>query len=451
MFRLYRKVYVYTLVVLMGSFLLSFIAMQTVFDARQQNYVERLIRRDIGLVRRELRRTLEREPQALASRMDDLSSDLGWRLAYWDRFQHVHSSGIPKTPELTQARWAEIRRVGTLVTWRAPNPPEIWTLVGRRGQQVLWMQLDPAFLPRKFRGSLLPPLLFLFFLALLLIPLTRYLLRPYRELQVSIQRLATGDFSQPLDIARYRDFEGLASSFNHMSEQIQAMIQQKQRLIADVSHELRSPLTRLRVGLEMLLDRHPDSLRTIERGIHEIEELDRIIQDLLDISRLELDQLPMRLAHMDLVTLLQEQLERHRELLLRRELVILSDLPLSLELMGDRKRLGQVISNLLANLLKYVPAGTHADLRLTSDENWAVISLRDRGPGLPPDALDKIFEPFYRTDLSRSRKTGGTGLGLAIVKRMIEAHGGTVSASLPSDGEGGLCLTLRLPLQPKGF
>lgn len=453
---LYRKLYLYTLAVLLVTLILTGLVTSLFFSSHQEGLVRNVLRSQVLFIQREINKTLRRNPAALPERMEELGQDLGWQIALWDKGQLRHSTQA-HPPLLSAQTERQLQSEHYVIRWDFPGPPQVWiappTLrngLARNGgapkSRYLWLQPKLSQLSRPARGPLLAIFLVLVFLALLLLPLTAFLLKPYRELQTAIQRLAQGDFSQKLE-AKTAEFKPLTTAFNFMSQQLQEMIAQKQRLIADVSHELRSPLTRLRMLLEILAKEAPEQSPMIEKGIAETEELDRIIQDLLDISRLELDQLPLKKTRQDLRYLVFESLERHETLLENKHLEIVPQMPeQAVMVCVDRERLGQVFNNLLSNLAKYVPEHSRVDLCVREKDQQAEFVLRDRGPGIAPTDLEKIFEPFYRPDSSRSRRTGGTGLGLAIARRMAQAHGGELLARLPEDGQGGLEMSLRLPL-----
>ncbi|MBT9545472.1 MAG: HAMP domain-containing histidine kinase [Candidatus Sericytochromatia bacterium] len=454
---LYRKLYLYTLMVLIVTLALTGLVTGMIFSSHQEGLVRNVLRSQVMFIQRELNKTQRRNPSELVNRMEELGQDLGWQIALWEKGQLVHSTR-PKPPLLTPREQRKLQTDTYVISWDFPGSPQIWIAppapralrpVGGVKSRYLWLQPRLSQLSRPARGPLLAVFLVLVFLALLLLPLTAFLLKPYQELQTAIQRLAQGDFSQKLE-GKSPEFKPLTEAFNFMSQQIQEMIAQKQRLIADVSHELRSPLTRLRILLEILGKEAPAQASLVEKGIAETEDLDHIIQDLLDISRLELDQLPLKKTEQDLRYLIFESLERHETLLENRHLEILPEMPEQAVMVSvDRERLGQVFNNLLSNLAKYVPENSQVDLKLEQSPNMAHFIVRDRGPGIATADLEKIFEPFYRPDSSRSRRTGGTGLGLAIARRMARAHGGDLVARLPQDGQGGLEMCLSLPCLTK--
>lgn len=451
MSRLYRQAYLYILLILILSLILTGISMTLFFDHREQGMVVHTFRRQVFFIRREVQHLQRSGTPAIRLRLEELSQQLGWEIVFWQQGRVVYSSlPPPLTPSLKDLDLRELRLQPHAVSPNPLRPTQlVMALYSRHPERgLIWMQLKLSDLRAPLRGPALFMLLILGFLAILLIPLTRFLLRPYRDLQASIQRLAEGDFAHPLDERRYPAFEELTQSFNRMRGRLQQMMEQKQRLVADVSHELRSPLTRLRVILELWHQRHPSTEDLLHRASGEIEELNRIIDDLLEISRLQLHHMPLKVETVDLTWLLYEAAEKHQELLDRKELELLVSMPEhAVRLQADGRLLRRVFNNLFSNLVKYVPGPGQVNLELQLREEDLLVRLRDRGPGIPPEDLEGIFTPFYRSDQSRSRRTGGAGLGLAIVWEIIQAHGGRIKAVLPQDGEGGLQMDVYLPLQ----
>ncbi|HEY9840765.1 MAG TPA: ATP-binding protein [Candidatus Obscuribacterales bacterium] len=443
--RLYRQVYLYVIAIFLLSLMLTGLTMGLFFNQREQGLIAMAFRHQVQFFRRELLRTERQSPEQLPAHLKELGEQLGWDVAYWRQGRLIFAS-VSKAPELASLDLPALRAKGHLQL--GPPPQVVVPLYPRQPERgILWLRLKLAALEAPLRGPLLALGLVLLFLGLLLLPLTRFLLRPYRALQTSLQHVAEGDFDYPLEEKRYPAFQELVKTFNLMRARLQQMMQQKQRLVADVSHELRSPLTRLRVILE-LLDRQPGEAGLIGRAVDEIEELDRIIEDVLEISRLQLHSMPLRREPLDLTWLLFEVCEQHQPLLEAKGLELEVSMPHQpVRLMADARLLKRVFNNLFVNLSKYVPGPGMVDLELSEGPDQLLIRLRDRGPGLPQAELAEIFTPFYRLDPSRSRRTGGVGLGLAIVWEIIQAHQGSIQARLPADGPG-LEFLISLPKQP---
>jgi two-component system sensor histidine kinase CpxA len=271
--------------------------------------------------------------------------------------------------------------------------------------------------------------------------LSRLLTRRINNLQLASRRLATGDLGARL---RVRDKGGdetdeLARDFNSMAEQLQERIEAQKRLLGDVSHELRSPLARLRIALALAQEnseKTPEYLQRIER---ETERLEELIGQLLDThgGSIELN------THIDLVALLKQlcndtNFEGQGK---GKKVTMTHSVPRAMvATCGDL--LHKSFENIIRNGLHHSGENTEIVVTLEQLEECYTIQVSDSGGGVPEPELDKIFEAFYRTDLARTRTTGGIGLGLAIARRAINQHGGQVAAA---NSGAGLTVTVSLP------
>ena len=291
---------------------------------------------------------------------------------------------------------------------------------------------------------LLRPLLLLVAVLLvsfaLVYPLSRSITRPLVKLTAVVEAYGRGDLSQRSGLGDLDDEVGrLARSFDEMADRIQAARKAEKELLANVSHELRTPLARMKVALE-LIEPPDDAVRKRLQGLgEEVDELDRLIGDVLTASRLDLAALPLRKVRLRLADVLAKSLDRARQL--DPELKAESRVDPELSVDADESLLSRALDNLLDNARKYAN-GTPIELEARRDGAQAVIAVRDRGPGIPPEELPRVFDPFFRGEGVRGRATG-FGLGLALARRVAEAHGGTASAT--NAGGGGARIELRLP------
>ena len=278
--------------------------------------------------------------------------------------------------------------------------------------------------------------------------LARYLTKPIVALRAATQRLAEGDLSARVSETNRRDeLADLGNDFNRMAERIEALMKSQQRLVSDVSHELRSPLARLSVALELARAKAgTEASPALDRIEREAERLNELIGQLLTLAKLEsgvsvtpatvvaLDQLVKNIV----ADASFEAANRQREVKLVR-----CD---ECRVQGSAELLRRAIENIVRNAVRYTPENSSVEVILKREADHAIISVRDFGAGVPVDALDQLFEPFYRVAESRDRQTGGIGLGLAITKSAIQLHGGTVQAFNASDGgDGGLVVKITLP------
>jgi two-component system, OmpR family, phosphate regulon sensor histidine kinase PhoR len=207
----------------------------------------------------------------------------------------------------------------------------------------------------------------------------------------------------------------------------------RREFVANVSHELRTPLSMIKGYVETLVEGGWQDAEVAPRFLQIIQKhVDRLtflIEDLLTISRLESGQISMTLQPVELQPVASRVLEDLRKPAAAREVRLVNDIPSGFMVTADADRLEQVFSNLVENAIKYGRADGTVTVRVvTAPENKACCSVEDDGPGIPAEALDRVFERFYRVDRARTRDAGGTGLGLAIVKHIVQAHGGEVWA-----------------------
>ena len=276
-----------------------------------------------------------------------------------------------------------------------------------------------------------------------------YVAAPLQRIRASAHRFAEGDLDARvgrLRFGRSTEINALATEFDAMAERIKAFIESHRRLVRDVSHELRSPLARQRVALE--LARGGDAAQvnaSLDRIECESDRLEAMLAQALELSRLETAIMPMD-DHVELDALLDDVITNadYEGVPRGRKVVLLERTRLSL--VGSHPALYSAFENVIRNALAYTADGSAVGVRLARVGAWASVKVRDHGPGVPPGELARIFEPFYRTDTARARSSGGTGLGLAIARRAIERHGGTILAQ-NADG-GGLEVTIELPIGP---
>jgi signal transduction histidine kinase len=263
----------------------------------------------------------------------------------------------------------------------------------------------------------------------------RRALRPLRALGDGVARLGAGDLDVVLENRTRDEFGVLTDAFNRMAGRVKERVLARDQLLLDVSHELRSPLTRLKVALALL----PDSAKKAQAEA-DAAEMEAMVGELLELERLR-DPRALRTTRADLAALLREAARAYEDGPPGvRVSAAPPEIPLDLDVDGVRT----VLRNLLGNAVKYsLPDSRPVEVSARCDEEGLVVRVADDGSGIPEADLERLFEPFFRVDRSRSRKTGGYGLGLSICKRIVEAHGGTLTAA--NNPGRGACFTLRVP------
>ena len=282
--------------------------------------------------------------------------------------------------------------------------------------------------------------------------LARYITAPVARLRGATRRLAEGDLSARVgsgERKRRDELEDLGRDFDGMAERMESMVSAQRRLLTDISHELRSPLARINVALGLLRQggaKDTDGMLT--RLETEAERLNRLIGDLLTLSRLESGGPAAAKQAVDLSQLVSEVVGDARLEASARKCEVRVTQPSTLSVQGVPELLRSAIENVVRNAVRHTAESTAVEVaveeRSGSNGPVAVVEVRDHGPGVPRDQIERIFEPFYRVDQSRERRSGGVGLGLAIARRAVLQHGGEIEA-FPGEG-GGLLVEIRVPI-----
>ncbi len=267
-----------------------------------------------------------------------------------------------------------------------------------------------------------------------------HILKPIRYLEEGVKQIQQGNLNYTISVCKRDELGQLAVSFNQMTQRIREMISAKEQLLLDVSHEFRTPLTRIQLSLALMSkSKQRDSIQA------DIVELNQMLDEILESGRLNsahggLNRQTLKIAQF-ITDIVSTYKLRKPKLIL--DLVKIKDLELSL----DRERIKKVVSNILENAYKY--SSDHRkpiNIMARLENEWVIITIRDHGCGIPTQELSKIFEPFYRVDRSRSKDTGGFGLGLSLCKRILEAHGGKIQ--IQSNLKEGTTVDLFFPNQP---
>jgi two-component system sensor histidine kinase CpxA len=283
-----------------------------------------------------------------------------------------------------------------------------------------------------------------------------HLTAPVRKLRKATQQLAGGDLTARVglgDSGRRDEIAGLGRDFDGMAERIQGLLDHQQQLLRDISHELRSPLARLNVALELARKKSgPEAGAPLDRIERETERLNGLIGQLLAITKLESGAGRWEKEPVDLASLVQEVARdadyeaKNR----RRAVTVVRSGPVTVS--GSREMLRRAIENVVRNAAYYTAEESAVEITLDSrqerGERHAVITVRDHGRGVPESALPHLFRPFYRVADARDRETGGTGLGLAISERAVRLHGGRITAA--NAAGGGLKMEINLPARTEG-
>jgi two-component system sensor histidine kinase CpxA len=387
-----------------------------------------------------------------------LSDNAARRLEFFNR-ESTPESDLPETgppPDVPAPPGAELPAGAEP---RAPPPPPgnfrpqrgLPQIVGPDGATytVLLMPRRPSIF-----GALSLPGISLMILCIALVVsafaswwLARHLSAPIRRIQEGARALA----GEHLDVRVSAGLEGrkdelavLARDFDAMADQLRANRGAITRLLRDISHELRSPLARMRLAVGLARQPTADPSRQLDRMEREIERLDGLISQVLKLARLSGTDAPFERETFDVDEVIEEVVRDANFEGAAKGCTVQTVGTAKISVSGNRELLRSAIENVLRNAVRYSPKGARVDVAVERSEAGLTVSVRDQGPGVPDSEVDRIFEPFYRVAESRDRDTGGEGIGLAITSRVMKAHGG--SAKADNRAGGGFEVRLSLPL-----
>lgn len=395
----------------------------------------------------------ERGEQALAEEMQALAGDLGVQLWLVSDKRVVHGTAPADdtvlsfaeraTPTGFREQLSELERIAVDV--RPPSEGPRWTLVV--------VNPRPSPLTRALEREAQRLVLIVIVAGVFSLLLARYITRPVKRLGDAAKRIAEGDLAVRVmpELGRSSaELVELATDFDRMAERLERLIESQRRLLRDVSHELRSPLARLGVALELARQRSGDAAQSaLDRIERDALRLGELISEILQLSRLDagvlgepgrtnetLERLDFSGLVLDVVSDVDFEAQGHGKR-------VVAEVPQGLEVSGHAELLRRAVENVLRNAVRFSPEGGAVEVALKTAPEGLSLTVRDHGPGVPESELVDIFRPFHRVEAARDRDTGGAGIGLAIVERSVKLHGGQVRAE-NADG-GGLRVSFVLP------
>ncbi len=386
-------------------------------------------------------------PQAFEQYAGRSRKEAGSEIDLFDGYGHPIAG--PSSPD-TAAVAGEIQQTQQHVSHLTPLGRLTWgrAVVAPSGKTYIFVtRLRQPYVPRH-----LPPMgIFLTVIASGIIAylLARYLTSPVKKLQSAVQSFAEGNLAARVtpELGNRKDeLADLGREFDHMAERIEALIDSQKRLLADISHELRSPLARLSVALELARkNSNEKAAPALDRIEKEGDRLNKLVGQLLALTRLESGAEKITPETVVLEDLVQQIIDdanyeakpQHKE-------VIATHLEVC-RINGSPELLRSAIENVIRNAVRYTPSGGAVEVSLRWKLDTAELTVNDHGPGVPEAELKHIFEPFYRVSEARERSSGGAGLGLSIADRTVKLHGGSIEAS---NSATGLRVTILLPLAP---
>lgn len=288
---------------------------------------------------------------------------------------------------------------------------------------------------------------------------SRQVVAPLRAVMLASQRIADGHYTERVQVGsrlapdEMDELAQLGLSFNQMAARLEQTESMRRQLIGDVSHELRTPLTTIKGYMEGLIDGVlPAEAETFQQVYREADRLQRLVDDLQELSRVEAGAYPLHLQPLGVAELIAAATARlnlqYEEKGVKLEVRLPPGLP---PVLADENRIAQVLTNLLGNALQYTPPGGRVQVSARLQDKEVHIAIRDSGIGIRPEHLPNIFSRFYRVEKSRSRAGGGSGIGLTIARHLVEAHGGRIWAESPGPNQGStFTFTLPAAVAPVG-
>lgn len=401
-----------------------------------------------------LKETNMKKPDSYIERLAGLQNDL---FTIYNRSGAVHQYGTIRSGATfdTGIRQDEIDRVLNGETYRRPEtaspPPPEQIVVGipfewNGEPRALFLQPNfPGDQLRMEQATLLVLLLALGLGSVMILIASRYLVRPLKRLAEATRELARGNFDVQVKLQRKDEIGLLADSFNHLAGELRQLETMRQDFVANVSHEIQSPLTSIRGFSKAIREKIIDECdrdRCLAIIESESDRLSRLVDNMLRLASLESDRHPFHPVWFDLDEQLRQVLMRSEPLLADKKIVLEATLPRT-KVKGDEDQLYQVWLNLLQNSIKFTPPGGRIVIGIEQERHGVAVIIRDFGIGIASDDLAHIFERFYKADKSRDASAEGSGLGLSIVKKIVDNHQGDIR--LVSEEGSGVLATVLLP------
>lgn len=345
--------------------------------------------------------------------------------------------GVPPGPPRTRPDGARPLPPFPLTEVETSNPTMYWKLVRiplfEKGESEERKAVLIAVSPSKSGNGLFfdpKPIALLvvaiFVLSILLwLPFVRSLTKAVRQMRTATEQIAEEQFDVRVDEHRGDEIGRLGKAINHLATRLSGFVYGQKRFLGDISHELNSPLARMQFALSILEDRIDPSQRSYVADVQEeVQLMSRLVSELLAYSKAGMKSAEIHLEPIGLRTLAQQVIAREAA----KHHLVKNEVRDNLEVLANPELLARALANVIRNAVRYAGAGGTIRIAASAHQQHVKVCITDNGPGVPEEALDRLFDPFYRLEADRARNTGGAGLGLAIVKACVEACQGTVTA-----------------------
>jgi len=428
-----KSLYVAILLVMLGILSVSFLAFRSISDRMEKAYFDPVFDEMEQLQIESARAALNQGgPSAVSAYMQRLDQLFGGSHYLLDGHGTDVVSGknrdevLPKLPA-TKSRVRFQDQI--LITYRSDDGHYWFLVVAPLDKSHPWM-LFPYYI------------LVATVIALLCWLAAVGLISPIRKVSKTAALFGRGELTARVMTRRQDEIGQLAQSFNQMADRLERLITSERRLLEDISHELRSPLSRLKLATK-LARTSLDQQSALDRIERDVDRMASLMSDIVEITRMEGDPSPLNMAVLNLDSLVEAIIE---DCLIEAEmhgcrLAVSGSTTTQIE--GNRELLRRAIENVVRNAIRYSAPQSVLDVIVNEESSMTRIEVRDRGPGVPEEYLTSIFEPFFRIEEARDTTRGGTGLGLSIAKRAIQLHSGTIGAE---NANPGLRVTMSFPI-----
>lgn len=288
-------------------------------------------------------------------------------------------------------------------------------------------------------------LLMIVFAVIITFPIAKYFTRLINQITQATKKVAAGDFSTRIKTDRKDELGELATHFNLLAQSLESNSESQKRIIADIAHELRTPISVIIGEVEAIQDGiHVANENTMNLLHSQISSLKNLVNDLHDLSESDLGSLKYQMQNFDLLSLLKQSYQNHQLGFTQKNITLaMQAADEKCYILGDVNRLNQLFNNILSNSMQYTNEGGKALIEMDCQDDFVLIKISDSAPNIQSDQLDKIFDRLYRGDKSRNKNSGGSGLGLSICKEIVKAHNGVISAR--QSQLGGVEILIKLP------
>jgi signal transduction histidine kinase len=429
-----RSLYVAILLALTGTLSLSLVAFIAISRQIERTTFYRTFERTDELQLEEARKALDRGGPAAVSAFMQLANRVFGGSHYLLNaagVDVVSGQDLSKLIPVAPATEGRQRRAGKLVISRRAADGAYWFIALPPNRPQPWVFFPYYLLVIGATG-------------ILCWAAAVWLVSPIRNLTATVERFGRGDLSARWHTHRRDEIGYLGRAFNETAERLQRLLTSERRLLADISHELRSPLARLKFAVRLARN-SPDQGHALDRIERDVDRISFMVSELVEITRAEGDPEARKFEAVDLEQLVNDIVSEERLDAELRECSLHVSGQLEQALWGDPELLRRAVANVLRNAVRYSPSHSVVEVRLAETADTSMVEIRDHGPGVAEELLSQIFKPFFRAEESRDTNSGGIGLGLSIAMRAVQLHQGTITAE---NAKPGLKVQIVLPRLP---